>query len=530
MFDKIRNIKLPLWVKIIIFLIFGGLFVAYSIRLFYIMPIDSDYSNLVLEASDIVAGNVFLNDWIQTGISFLTTDLLYYMIAVLINGVSRSSYWIASGLMFSCMLFSTLPLIVQGRRSEHKCTEWLLYFGLCLFPSVLGVNLLRAHTGVYVWVFIAIACFHQLYDTETCKRRYYILFCVSLILGCIGDAIILLVAVLPFFLYCVRDLFSNKPVRIKRDLVLILSTVGSVIVGSILDKLYYMIGTANKNSFLETKLFENFDVYINKLNIYLHAVLGMNSADFTSQQLFSVDTIFFFVKLLIVLFGFLLVFYHVFHFVRGKRWDVISEILSLGFLFVSVVFIITTVATDILSARYIGTCPYVLAVLIIRFLRKKNVFDLRFIMNKVPIWVAALALGVVLLFRSYMPVSELTLAETEQERVASVLEQYELKHGYANFWDSSIITVLSGQKVKIRAVLMNEGGIAVHEWGCKRSWYKEKANFILIRDPQHMEAGVTYENALRIFGTPKQAIDFENYKILIYDHDISDKLNNVAQG
>ncbi len=99
MLDKTHNIKVPFWAKLMIILLCGDLFVLYSIRLFYIMPIDSDYSNLILEAADIISGNVLLNDWIQTGISFLTTDLLYYVIAVLFNGVSRNSYLVASGLM-----------------------------------------------------------------------------------------------------------------------------------------------------------------------------------------------------------------------------------------------------------------------------------------------------------------------------------------------------------------------------------------------------------------------------------------------
>lgn len=527
MLGKIRNIKLPFWANLMIFLIFGSLFVLYSIRLFYIMPIDSDYSNLILEASDIISGNVLLNDWIQTGISFLTTDLLYYIIAVLINGVSRNSYLVASGLMFSCMLFSTLPLIMQGEERKYKCTEWLLYLGLCTFPSIVGINLLRAHTGVYVWIFIAVACFCQLYK-GTCKKRHYILFCSSLILGCIGDAVVVPVAVLPFLLYCVRDMLANKRIRLKRDLLLILLTAGSAVTGSVLDKLYYVVGTADKNSFLKTKSFENFDAYISKLNIYLHAVLGMNDADFTSSELLSVDTVFFFIKTVVVLFGFCLIVYHVYHFIRGRKWDIISEILSLGFLFVSIVFVITTISSDILSARYIGTCPCILAVLIIRYMRKKNVFDVRFSMNKIPVWMVANVLGIVLLFRSFIPIRELTLAETEQERVASVLEQYELESGYANFWDSSIITVVSRQKVKVRAVTMGDE-VAIFPWGCKRSWYEEKTNFILIRDPEHVETGVTYENALRIFKTPKQEVDFENYKILIYDHDISDKLRNVVR-
>ena len=398
--------------------------------------------------------------------------------------------------------------------------------GLCAFPSIVGINLLRAHTGVYVWIFISVACFCQMYN-ETCKKRYYIFFCVSLILGCIGDAVIVPVAVLPFLLYCVRDILSNKPMRFKRDLLLILLTAGSTVTGIVLDKLYYILGTAEKNSFLETRYFENFDAYTNKLNIYLHAVLGMNGADFTSESILSVDTVFFLIKTLVVLFGFCLIFYHVCHFISGKKWDNISEILSLGFLFVSIVFIITTISTDMLSARYIGTCPYILAVLIIRFMRKKDVFDIHFSMNKIPVWAVALVLGIVLLFRSFMPIHELTLAETEQERVASVLEQYNLKSGYANFWDSSIITVLSEQKVKVRAIAMGEG-VGIFPWGCKRSWYEEKANFILIRNPEHAEIGVNYENALRIFETPEKEVDFENYKILIYDHDISDKLRDAV--
>lgn len=525
MLNKLRNIKLPLWTKIIIFLILGFLFVLYSIRIFYIMPIDSDYSNLILEASDIIGGNIFLNGWIQTGISFLTTDLPYYIIAVLISGVSRKAYWIASGLMFSCMLFSTLPLIIQEKKRKHKYTEWLLYFGLCLFPSVVGINLLRAHTGVYVWIFIAVACFYQLYTNEMCKTKYYVLFCGAIILGCIGDAIILLVAVLPFFLYCMRDILSNKPVRFKRDLLLLLLIIGSVVIGSVFDKLYYMLGTADKNGFLGAKYFDDFSSYANKLNIYFHAVFGMNRADFTSQQLLSLNTIFFFIRTLIVLFGFSLIIYHTYHFIRGKKEDLISEILSLGFLFISIVFILTTISVDINSARYIGTCPCFLAVLIIRFIRNKDLFDMHFAMNKIPIWVMSIILGGILLFHSYTPVHELTAAATEQERVASVLAQYELKSGYANFWDSSIITVLTEEKIRVRAIEINED-ISIYKWGCKQSWYEEKADFLLIRDPQHYDAGVTYENALRILGTPEQTVVFENYKILIYNYDISHKLIN----
>ena len=36
---------------------------------------------------------------------------------------------------------------------------------------------------------------------------------------------------------------------------------------------------------------------------------------------------------------------------------------------------------------------------------------------------------------------------------------------------------------------------------------------------------MNYDNAVKLFGTPKEVVDFENYKILIYDYDISEKIN-----
>ena len=127
MIEKVKKIRLPLWLKVVLAILAGGVYVWYCIRVFSVSEIDSDYANLVLEASDILKGNIFMCDWIQTGISFFTTDLLYYMVGVFFSGVSRDAYLIASGLMFSCMIFSALLLVVEGSGRKHKVTEILIF-------------------------------------------------------------------------------------------------------------------------------------------------------------------------------------------------------------------------------------------------------------------------------------------------------------------------------------------------------------------------------------------------------------------
>ena len=275
---------------------------------------------------------------------------------------------------------------------------------------------------------------------------------------------------------------------------------------------------------METKVFDNFDSYLQKLSIYWHAVLGLNGADFTLQQLASFETIFYFIRTGIVLFGFIICIYNVVNFVKGKKLDIISEVLSLGFVLISIVFLITTVSVNINSARYIGAFPAILAVLVIRFLRYKKIFEMRFATNQAPVWGVPFVLGLALLCHSYIPIQQLQIVEAEQERIIPVLEEHNLKNGYANFWDSSINTVISNERVNVRAISMDDK-VNIFAWGCKQTWYREKANFVLIRNIEFSGTGVNYDNAVKLFGTPKEVVDFENYKILIYDYDISEKIN-----
>lgn len=51
-----------------------------------------------------------------------------------------------------------------------------------------------------------------------------------------------------------------------------------------------------------------------------------------------------------------------------------------------------------------------------------------------------------------------------------------------------------------------------------------KAQFIIVRNEEWVEMGVNYDNVIKVFGQPKEVKEFENYKIMIYNYDLSSKI------
>lgn len=79
--------------------------------------IDSDYSNLVLEANDIINGNIFLKNWTLTGISFITTDLLFFIIGAIFTGISDVSFKIAIAGMVATLICLSFFLASDGLKT-----------------------------------------------------------------------------------------------------------------------------------------------------------------------------------------------------------------------------------------------------------------------------------------------------------------------------------------------------------------------------------------------------------------------------
>lgn len=89
------------------------------------LPCNSDTACMLLEAKDILHGNFFLADWQLTGITFITTDMPYFLIGTLIFGVDERAAFLAITLMYVALVTASFccskTKTAKGRSGATCC-------------------------------------------------------------------------------------------------------------------------------------------------------------------------------------------------------------------------------------------------------------------------------------------------------------------------------------------------------------------------------------------------------------------------
>ena len=99
--------------------------------------------------------------------------------------------------------------------------------------------------------------------------------------------------------------------------------------------------------------------------------------------------------------------------------------------------------------------------------------------------------------------------------LAAWLEVHGLTYGIAGYWDASVVTLQSGERVQIRAVDVRNKNIFVPGWETNFLWYNESrhdARFVIADHDGRYPAGA-FE---RHFGKPVATYRVANWLVLIY--------------
>ena len=509
-----------------------AVYFVYSIGLFLRVGIDSDYSNLVLEAADILSGNRFLSDWNLTGITFITTDLLFFMIGTAVAGTTVNAYYIAVILMYVLLVIGAL-LLLNTKGRGIKLPDAVIFLAAGGFPSVYACDVLRAHTPVPAYLFLAIFCIQKAYPrfNEEKKQNSYLylgIFTLLMTLACGGDPIILVMGLLPILLVSAYSLIGASKQQKKFSIVIMVLCAVSFLLGSVIEKIFFAGGTANKNTFLGQKNFATLETMGEKTKIYIECLLGMQDASFLGQPLLGLQTFWYLLRVLLIVFTFYIMFRSVKDFIKRHKSDSISAVLSLGFLFMSVLLIVTDIMSNISGARYIGYFPILSGVLVVRFFKFHDVLSSRLVHRRRVKNVSAMMLSAVFIFSSLAPVT-FKPAATKQDSLAQFLIQNGLKYGYGKFWNASHVTLSSKEQTAVRAIIYaGDAGMVKFNWFCKNSWYQpEFSNFVVIEDADAQSGdafGITKENVRKSVGKPANVLTFEGYTIYVYNVDITDRI------
>ncbi|MBQ8015837.1 MAG: hypothetical protein IJ264_06605 [Clostridia bacterium] len=123
-------------------------------------------------------------------------------------------------------------------------------------------------------------------------------------------------------------------------------------------------------------------------------------------------------------------------------------------------------------------------------------------------------------FRIIAEMDKNGIENNEKYKLAQVLEENGLNYGYATFWNSQTVTVLSDSRVRAANVDINENGIAPCAYQANKKWFEPQEGvekyFVLASDYEVSVLQSTTDWALFEM-LAVDTIEIEGYKIFIFD-------------
>ncbi len=175
--------------------------------------VNSDAAGLVLQASDMLHGNLLLHGWWDTDVSFITTELPEYMGVTAVAGVRPDVVHICSALTYT-LLVLLAAFVARGRaRGAEGVVRALLAAGVMLAPQPTGPTpvLLGSpdHVGTALPLLLLLLLLDRTPDPRARARRYVlvcsavcVLAAALLALMIVGDPLTEVAGVVPLVLAC----------------------------------------------------------------------------------------------------------------------------------------------------------------------------------------------------------------------------------------------------------------------------------------------------------------------------------------
>src|SRR3984957_10582693 len=167
--------------------------------------VNSDGAGMVLQASDVLHGNVLLHGWWAADVSFYTTELPEYLVVAAAAGLRPEVVHICSAVTYT-LLVLLAAFVARGRaRGAEGLVRAVIAAGVILAPQPTGPTLVllgnpdHVGTGVPVLVLLLLLDWAQ---GPPSRRRWWVPVAAGALLAwsIIGDPLIEVVGSLPLFL------------------------------------------------------------------------------------------------------------------------------------------------------------------------------------------------------------------------------------------------------------------------------------------------------------------------------------------
>ncbi|GEM_PF-3890779 len=483
-------------------------------------PKDSDNAVVVLEAQDIVDGNILLSGWILPGDNFYTLDIIPYIIFLKFRVPWRTAIDLVPAFIF--YFFSMIVILLSFRYTNNYFLSLMYFYSLIGFSSSRFLRVLLyspSHILSLAISLITLYIISTLFEEGIqSKILLFFSFIITIWIN-LGDPLTLFFVNYPVILYSFYSFVRHKHKyrgRFKYIIILIIMIMAILVSKKLLKVIEVSGGFKTlpiSHKFGDVKyalksiilyvvsLLDTLNVHV---DIYLD-VLHYNIPVYvpvTLRFLFSLSRIAFISY----------IFYNIIaqlknRYVKEKASFSILPLSIISFLMLTLAFILSGSPKNILSARFFVIFPVsiLIALSLIRPVEKRRI--------KIPLLVFNLIFMFETAFYFFAP----PWKYGREKALLRFLEDKHLTTGIAPYWDSYILTVLSDGKIKVRSVkACGKQRIKPDDFLSNSIWYRMEQFSFALCSSANDDCNDFYKRFINTLGKPDEIDTMHDYFVFIY--------------
>src|SRR5215831_1620994 len=491
----------------------GVLMLLYE-RLSATAPITADSANAVLQGRSMAGGNVLLSGWTLSGASFYMRDLPFYAAFAAIRGLSPDVAHDVGAVIYTLLVLSAC-FLARGRARGIPAAGRMAVTLLLLVAPAPGVaaDLLLLgpfHSGTTLVLLVALLVLDHAGERPLGAAAVGALLTVAVY----SDALALYVGVLPIIVVTMLRRLRGRGQGQDRALLgaALVSVPASLLLMGIISGLGGFATVPLQGSFARL------DDLPGNAALAVEGVLVLFGANFFSQPVVSAGTVVLLVHLAGVAFVGLACRWALVAWREGRQPDRVTQILLVAMAVDVAAYLFSNQAIDLRTSRYL--IPFLAFGAVVA----GRVGADRLWTGRMRTAGAAVGLAYVL----FMAGSLLTPpAPSPEAELGAFLERHHLQYGVAAYWQASTVTVQSGGRVRVRAVVATHPLPTAYAWESEGSWYDPSlpgndARFVVrdTLDPRSVDRAAI-ESA---FGAPAEEYRVGRYEVFVWHRNLLEEL------
>ncbi len=489
------------WQAVAAWVAVGLVLFAFFLRVSFGERVDSDGANSALQAWDLVHGHLMLHGWVLGDATFYAFELPLNGIVQLLSGVGNLAAHIGSALTYLIVAACAVALAVTSSRGPARAVRCAVVVAVLAAPLLAGPPVLALleepdHIGTSVFLLVTFLLIDRVPD----RRFTAPLVCVILCAGQLSDLTVRYVAVPAVVLVCGYRVLAGRKLR-SGDTAFVVAAVVSVPLELVLRAAMVHFG-AFVMALPQTRLSSPRLWPRHASLTWLNVRVLFGSVARPDTRLGGAGAAFGLICLLAALFGLARVMW------AWRRASRAEQLLVAAIVFNVGTYLVTVMPSPSRYREVAAVLPCG-AVLAARALVPARITggSRAFAAVAVTGLIALLPLAAA---ATRPPMSPATAP------LAAWLEAHGLTYGIAGYWDASLVTLQSGNRVQIRAVDLYPGpNIYVPGWETNALWYnasRHDATFA-VADSHGRYPAAYFEHFL---GKPATAYRVASWLVLVY--------------